>query len=136
MDMSIGKLVQDTIVGFGGDVSLTSGISDSHSVVLEFTDLPSIFIYSQEEINIIGCKITDECNHRLYTKLPESILTNITNMGILLNKSGEVQLTMREGYLEISTHLDDAWTAGTQELAEAITAFSICITELFGYFET
>lgn len=132
--MIIGKLLQDIIVDFGGDISLASGIVASHSVVIEFSELQSIFISSLNGSITLSSIITNEHNHKLYSTLPSSILEITATMGILFSRDGDIRFTIQGGNLEIATELDARHSGSPQELSEAITAFSYVVAELFQYF--
>lgn len=121
MYVDIATLVREALLDSGCDPSLLSNFDSHSTIALDFNDLPSIYISSQEEDIWLWSRIAEFNENTLAQRAP--VLLNELMQGVEFIRGEQFQLSQNEGYLELKALLNPQCLTSGANFAVALSGF-------------
>ncbi len=121
MHVDIATLVREALLDSGCDPNLLSNFDSHSTIALDFDDLPSIYVSSQDEDIWLWARIAEFNENILAQRAP--VLLSELMQGVEFIRGEQFQLSQNEGYLELKALLNPQCLTSGQNFAVALSGF-------------
>ncbi|XBS70283.1 SPI-1 type III secretion system chaperone SpaK [Acerihabitans sp. KWT182] len=121
MYVDIAELVREALLESGCDPNLLDNFDSHSTIALDFNDLPSIYISSQEEDIWLWSRLA-EYNDNLLEQRAPALLQELMR-GAEFIRGEQFHLSQNEGYLELKALLKPMCLNNGQNFAVALSGF-------------
>lgn len=121
MHVDIAALVREALLESGCNPNLLDNFDSHSTIALDFNDLPSIYISSQDEDIWLWSRIA-EFNENILEQRASVLLTELMR-GAEFIRGEQFLLTKNEGYLELKALLNPLCLENGQNFAVALSGF-------------
>ncbi|MEA9389624.1 SPI-1 type III secretion system chaperone SpaK [Acerihabitans sp. TG2] len=121
MHVDIATLVREALLDSGCDPNLLSNFDSHSTIALDFNDLPSIYISSQDDDIWLWARIAEFNENILAQRAP--VLLNELMQGVEFIRGEQFQLSKNDGYLELKALLNSQCLNSGQNFSVALSGF-------------
>jgi hypothetical protein len=121
MHVDIATLVREALLDSGCDPNLLSNFDSHSTIALDFNDLPSIYISSQDDDIWLWARIAEFNENILAQRAP--VLLNELMQGVEFIRGEQFQLSRNDGYLELKALLNSQCLNSGQNFSVALSGF-------------
>ncbi|WP_413735598.1 SPI-1 type III secretion system chaperone SpaK [Sodalis sp. RH21] len=121
MYVDIAALVREALLDSGCDPNLLDNFDSHSTIALDFNDLPSIYISSQEEDIWLWSRIAEYNENTLEQRAP-ALLGELMRSAEFI-RGEQFLLAKNEGYLELKALLNPTCLTSGQNFAVALSGF-------------
>lgn len=121
MHVDIATLVREALLDSGCDPNLLSNFDSHSTIALDFNDLPSIYISSQDDDIWLWARIAEFNENILAQRAP--VLLNELMQGVDFIRGEQFQLARNDGYLELKALLNSHCLNSGQNFSVALSGF-------------
>ncbi len=121
MYVDIAALVREALLESGCDPNLLDNFDSHSTIALDFNDLPSIYISSQEEDIWLWSRLAEYNDNILEQRAP-ALLEELMR-GADFIRGEQFLLSKNEGYLELKALLNPQCLSSGQNFAVALSGF-------------
>ncbi|CAI1687162.1 Invasion protein invB [Serratia fonticola] len=133
MNVDIDVLVREALLEKGCDESMLSNFDGHTTIALEFTQRPSLLISTLDDNVWIWSRIAED-NNAVLTQRASELLFALME-GCEFTPSGQLQLSVDEGYILLRGLVSPAFLESSQQFSAAMEEFFSLQENFLGIFQ-